>query len=422
MLNHIKQEIIRRREERIQFYRGSIGTRMKKKRIEKNMTQEDLGKGVMSNTFVSKIENNVIHPNKESLLMLMERLDLPLDTIDLPEQMLDLLDRAIEAFYWNNEEKYRQIMDECNSYDFAVLIQITRLGYHVFMNENKEATRIQNELYRYLTSMDNTAFAVFLIFGMVNLIQNQEYVNAEEYRKSVLAMLPSDPRIVALEKYYESVLYGRCGKYRLSAESQTLAKEMFMQKGNIARVIQIDIDRFEFAIAEKSDFRLEYEPESFPFLTRHDRNRLALLRAISGEDPLIQLQKIDKDSPLYPFSCFVHCLLSMKDLDMEEYQKAKVSLEQVRDHFKDGIDWYEIVQLHEKKDLWEYQLYLSEVAMPMAIKMRNLPLMMIFSNEISAVLSDKKRYRDAYLCQREFRANVERINKNLNFKKGPETM
>jgi transcriptional regulator with XRE-family HTH domain len=414
MRSHIELEIKRREEERTQFYRGSIGTKMRKRRIELKLTQEDLGKGIISNTFVSKLENNVIHPNKESLLLLMERLDLPKETIDLPEEMLKLLDRAVESFYWNSIEKYEEIMKECLTGDFAVLIQITRLGYHVLLNENEQATKIQNELYRYLTSMENHVFSIFLLFGMANLIQNHNYFNAVIYRNALQNMMFGDERIVGLEKYYESVLFGKCGSARKSAESAAIAEQMFLQKGNIARVMLIDVDRYEFSLIENGDFHAEYHSENHILLSRYDIDRLHVLRALSGENPQFFLGKVEKDSPFYPFTIFVKCQLFHKEKNQNEYEKAKAILCQNRDQCAGSMDWYEILERREKNDLWEYQAYLSQFVLPIALRTQNILLIKIVSKEISTILADRKRYRDAYFCERDCTRNLERIKKNLH--------
>jgi len=412
MRSHIELEVERRNEEKTQFYRGSIGTKMRKRRMEMNLTQEDLGKGIISNTFVSKLENNVIHPNKDALLLLMERLDLPKETVDLPEEMLILLDRAVEAFYWKDIKMYQKIMNECEKYDFGVLVEIARLGFSVLVNENDEAMKIQNELYRYLTSMENQVFSIFLLFGMANLIQNHEYVKAEIYRSAILNMKLGDERIVGLEKYYESVLFGKCGNARQSAESAAMAEQLFLQKGNLARVMLIDVDRYEFSIIEKTDFRSQYHPENHALLSQYDIDRIHLMRALSGECTYDFLSKIEKGSPFYAFSLFVQCQFFHKDKKRNEYEKTKVLLNQNRTQFVDNIDWYEILVLRENKDLWDYQAYLSQFVLPVAIRTRNILFITILSKEISTVLADRKRYRDAFFCQRDCLRILERIKNN----------
>ena len=67
-------EVQRRKDQQVEFYRSAIGNKLKKRRMEMKMTQETLARGIISNTFVSKLENNVIRANRECVLKLMEKL------------------------------------------------------------------------------------------------------------------------------------------------------------------------------------------------------------------------------------------------------------------------------------------------------------------------------------------------------------
>ncbi|MFA5741852.1 MAG: helix-turn-helix transcriptional regulator, partial [Candidatus Izemoplasmatales bacterium] len=395
MESKVRIDFERRREAIVQFYRGSIGLTIKKRRMDLQMTQESVGKGIISNTFVSKLENNVIHANKECLMLLMERLDLPLDLVELPEDMLAYLKRGLDCFYWNDWEAFQELFDEIRKFDFGVLIQIVRLGYHVLHKQTETATRIQNELYRYLTSMDNTAFSIFLLFSAANKINGYDYETANEYLTCIKEIMPFDSKLLALTRYYESLLFGLIKLPHLSDEAAEMAKMMFINAGNVRRLMLMSVDKYQFSVSEKSNWHIEYRQEHLPLLCPDEVDRYHVLRALSGEKPVFYLEKVQSDSLLYGLSRFLLCQYYKKNNDMDKYEMNKTFLHDCRHLHEESIDYYLLLVLREKADPTEYKDYLIDFLLPYAVKCKDIFVMELLTEDITKILISKKRYKDA---------------------------
>jgi transcriptional regulator with XRE-family HTH domain len=412
MDSKLKNDIQRRQEAMTQYYQVSIGQKIKKRRIDLQMTQESVGKGIISNTFVSKLENNAIRANKECLMLLMERLEMPSDVAELPEAMIGYLERSIECFYWNDRVGYQVIYDEVEKYDFAILIQIVRLGYHVLFRHIDEAKLIQSDLYRYLSSMENHAFSVFLLFGSAHLIQSTDFESAEEFLTAVSSIMQNDSRLLALTYYYKSVLYGRIHHHHLSEEAAGMAKRMFADTGNFRRMMQIHVDRLEFAFNEHNGELAEYRGDQVGLLDAEDQDRYHLLLALTTELPLPYLDKIAKDSLLFPFAMFLRCRYHLTKNDMQSYEQSKETLKNHGNRLIEPVDYYHLLVLHENPDRTGYKEYLNETLLPYALKLKNIRLIKCLQDEITTLLAAKKRYKDACCWSNKIDDNLRKIQEN----------
>ena len=73
---------------------SSIGYIIKQERLNQNIKQTVLAKGICSTSYLSKIENNSTVPSDEVLTFLLKRLNLEIDKLSNEEE-----NKFIEAFY-----------------------------------------------------------------------------------------------------------------------------------------------------------------------------------------------------------------------------------------------------------------------------------------------------------------------------------
>jgi transcriptional regulator with XRE-family HTH domain len=409
MESKIVVDLHRRRMERVNFYRSAIGNKLKKRRIEMKMTQETLGKGIISNTFVSKLENNAIHANKECLMLLMERLDLPPETSELPEEMLEFLDRSLECFYWADRTGYQNLFDELQKFEYAILIQIARLGYHVLNRHMDEASKIQGDLLRYLPSMETNAFATFMIFGAALFLQVNDFDRASQNLSAAAEVLPGDRRLMGLLRYFESVLYGKTQNYMAYASSSAEARRIFGEDGNFSRMMIMVVDGYEFRLGENAEWVLPYREEHLKMLDAFDRDRYHLVRGFQEASPFVFLDKIGTESPIYAKSLFIRCSIWKSAGSESEYQKTKELLRNHQAHHSESIDYFHLLNLQEKNDQAEYKEYLIDNILPLGNRWNDIFLLRMATREITRILADKKRYKDACSYNEKMNRDIERI-------------
>lgn len=419
----LEAEVQRRKEQQVEFYRDAIGNKLKKRRIEMRMTQETLAKGIISNTFVSKLENNVIHANRDCLLLLMERLDLPPGVVDLPEDLLSFLERSLQCFFWQDRDKYDRLIEEVRPYDFAVLIEIVRLGYHVMTRNVSEAQRIRRELGRYYPSMDGKAFTLLMIYGAAAEIQAGNLSEARECLEAAECVMPADDRLAALVRYEQSVVEGHLFRWSAAEAAAAEARRLFEAQGNLGRLMLMNVDRCHFRFGEAVDqaFRMTEDADSFsehpgraglfpavvweneiPYrkeqtdlLAPFDADRYHLLLALRAESPYSFLDRIPRESETFPLALYVRCRFLMADGREEEYRECGKRLGEVQAETDFPLDLHRILTLKEKGDGAPLKDYLIENVLPLASRRNDILLLKLATRDVVRVLISKKRYKDA---------------------------
>jgi HTH-type transcriptional regulator, quorum sensing regulator NprR len=86
----------------------TIGSKIRFHRIKRNLTQEDLSKGIISVSYLSKLENNQVSPSNDIINLLCERLGVN-NLLDNPNHLNKLLENWNHALLWNKSEEAESI-------------------------------------------------------------------------------------------------------------------------------------------------------------------------------------------------------------------------------------------------------------------------------------------------------------------------
>ncbi len=87
-----------------------IGPLIKKHRLDKNLSQESLSKGICSISYLSKIETGQTEASYQILSMLLHRLDIPMpDTIQELEEIRIKIQQGIKALLFSDHEHKTRI-------------------------------------------------------------------------------------------------------------------------------------------------------------------------------------------------------------------------------------------------------------------------------------------------------------------------
>lgn len=441
-------EVQRRKDQQVEFYRGAIGNKLKKRRLEMRMTQETLAKGIISNTFVSKLENNVIHASRECMLLLMEKLDLPAGVVDLPEDLLCFLERSLECFYWQDWDKYERLMEEVRSFDFAVLIEIVRLGYHVMTRNVTEALRIHRDLGRYYPSMDGKAFTVLMIYGAGAAILAGNHAEARECLEAAEFIMPADDRLAALVLYEQSVLEGKLFRWSAAEAAAAEARRLFEARGNLGRLMLMTVDRCHFRLGEALDqaFRttedaetppfhfflinsqvvmeneIPYRPQHTALLSSYDADRYHLILSLRADRPEDFLDLIPADSEAYPLAVFVRCQFLLMQGRREEYRTWHGRLETVQDEREIPLDFHRLLELKEKGNEMSLKDFLIENVLPLASRKNDILLLKLATRDVVRVLISKKRYKDACAYTERMNREIQRMREMKRLKSEPTSV
>ncbi|PFA62132.1 hypothetical protein CN378_21165 [Bacillus sp. AFS015802] len=86
----------------------TIGSKIRFHRIKRKLTQEDLSKGIISVSYLSKLENNQVTPSNDVIQLLCERLGVN-QPLERPDHLNKLLEKWNHALLWNKSEEAQSI-------------------------------------------------------------------------------------------------------------------------------------------------------------------------------------------------------------------------------------------------------------------------------------------------------------------------
>ena len=82
----------------------TIGSKIRFHRLKRKLTQEDLAKGIISISYLSKLENNQVTPSNDIINLLCERLGVN-NLFDRSNQLNNLLEKWNHELLWNHSDQ-----------------------------------------------------------------------------------------------------------------------------------------------------------------------------------------------------------------------------------------------------------------------------------------------------------------------------
>jgi transcriptional regulator with XRE-family HTH domain len=139
----------------------NLGALIKYHRQLKNMTQSELCNGICSVTHLSKFENYNKEANRETIMLLLERLGISLDSIQQASKNISTeLSRLIDAILSYDKERARecyQRVEELKEYimfsNYISLYHLYLYRYHLLMNDLESAEKEQEIIRQIANSL-----------------------------------------------------------------------------------------------------------------------------------------------------------------------------------------------------------------------------------------------------------------------------
>lgn len=228
-----------------------IGPLIKLHRIKQNMTQEDLAAGIVSESYLSKIENQKTDASPEVIALLCERLGIQLNA-----ENEDMIKEKAEEWYGmlyevHNAEERRQRFQEletlfkANNSDHEMLFEIQKIRFFLVEGRVQEA----KEQIDRLETLENTFEPVHLFYwnkflGNYNHTVTEEFSKAityYEYAESIMESIELQDKEVADIHYLLAVLHSKLVNDLNALEYGQKALSVFRENYNFVRCAQCHI-------------------------------------------------------------------------------------------------------------------------------------------------------------------------------------
>jgi len=410
ILEHpLNYQVSKRREEMYNFYYKGIGDRIKKRRLELKYTQALLAKGICSNTYVSKIENNRVVPNREQLMLIMEKMDMNMSEIGMPEQIVDYLDQSVRYFFFKDIESYEILFKKVQTLEFSSLVYIIRLGYFVLTENYEDAKIYYEEVTRYYNSLEDYGFATFLIYGSFYNIAVNDYKRARYILDLVKGRLRNDEMLYGLYSFLNYVTYGFLNLANSAQIFLGIAKDIFLREGNTKRSIEILMYMNIFRIYEGTTEGIRFNKSQLSFLARKQKNFYLFVLSMNSNSEEEFIELMDKDCVIYYKAVFFKAIKYIKNENNEKFLKMKkILLENAsKDLFE--LDYIGLLKFYESKNSSMIKENLISHVLPYIIKKQNIYMIRLITLELERIFSEKNRYKDALKYGQKCRSVIKKL-------------
>ncbi|MFW5794422.1 MAG: helix-turn-helix domain-containing protein [Bacillota bacterium] len=411
----MKRSIIidqKRRQELIyQFYYKHYGQLIRKKRKERKLTQEDLASGICSNTYISKAENNQVAIGEEQLYMIMEKLKVTTDEFLAPEDLIKYLNESINYFYLKDKESYKKIYEKIEKFEFQILAQVIKLGYLVLTENYYKAKSIYEELFQYLSNLDDYGFTVFMIYSSFYNLGISKFTEAKYMVDSIKIKSLNNNYLEDLFAYLKFLVYGNLHLFVKSNDYFSIALKCFTRAYNVQRINELLMWHNLFLMYSGENKALPAIDLIINSLSNNDKNRYLLMKAYKDSNPNRYIKKMEtEDSEAYLFGLYILARYYYKK-DKKEYNELKEKIRNVHYKVKPKIDFANLLMLREKQHLMFLKDYLINYCLKVAKENENIYLVKSITDEIVSILQEKNRYKDALTYELSTKKYISKLQK-----------
>lgn len=173
----IKKLVMSRKEQKL-YETKPIGSAIKFKRKEMNMTLEEGAEGICSVSYLSKLENNLIEPGEQFVDSLTKRFGLQDFYEEHQDTYVSDFTQIIEHLTMGSTPQNDLMLNYQERRDYQA--QLIQMGYHTILKNSEQAMKSFHDLKMYLPNLRHDEFTLFLILSNIYLYQENRHSEAYE--------------------------------------------------------------------------------------------------------------------------------------------------------------------------------------------------------------------------------------------------
>jgi len=381
-----------------------VGNVLRRKRLEKNMTQEEAADGLFSVSYLSKVENDKLTPNERFVEEMSRKFGIDLKAYTGSFNPSTLLKRAIRHFYDQDSSALDAIIEEAENQNSQVCADLfTAMRLHV-LAEYEDCSRTLESLHAYYASMDLQCASTLIVVHAANEFARRHYRRALKLL-NVLADCEGlmDPVLKTLEHFYAFLIQQSLGYRTSSMRHYDLAIKGFAERPNASREFRLRLGRLYFTAFEKPS-EASRELDALPFFSipsehvnlYHTVCILSDPSKYMNEEMLCDayLNVQHRDEWYYRFLTHLYALNRT-----DENLRARLV-----ERFKDSppLALQEAAYFHSMvlADTPEYKRHLQDVCLPLAERSQERFYLEHCTDRLSELAIRDARYKEAVLMLR----------------------
>ncbi len=416
-LTSLKNKINKR--VRISDYRSDfqeIGSFIKKKRKELNVTQDRISNGICSISYLSKIENNQIVPNEFYVKEIMSKLEV---NESFFQKTLDdklYLNNMIKGIFFLDDELVNDTFKEVEDIENNLVINLVKLGYYVYFNiedDNQYVMMLEN----LVTNMNDLELLSYLYFSSIYFISKEKF-------KTTLEILFLCNKISINNDYLEALISEnsylakqRLLKKNCSHDDFKNAKEVYNKYHNIKRVVNLSLWEAHYLTEEnpeKAIIIVKKIKESLQDVYLHDFYCLVKAKILMAfnyyKDSVLSLNKISNDSNFFYQKMILLYSICKIDNDQGMLEEIKILLQ---DYNPDKFQlkhkvFYHYLLLNNEEDLKEY---LRDIAIPYSIEIDDYYGLKKYTRDVMDICINTSRYKEATQYYKKYQKELDKVDR-----------
>ncbi len=396
-----------------------IGSFIKKKRKELNVTQDVISSGICSISYLSKIENNQIIPNKYYVKEIMEKLDVE---ESFYQKNLDdklYLNNLLKGIFYLDDHLVEKTYLEIKDIEHNLVINIVKLGYYIHFHKEDENQYVMM-LENLVTNMNDFELKIYLYLSAAYFISKEKYKTALEVLLLASKILISNEYLNALISEATYLVKQRLLKKNSSLEDYQNAQIIFNKYHNTKRAMLLVLWKIRYLSKENPEKALTMINLIKESLMDEYLN--AFYNIIKAEiyyslknyqEATFSLNNIDNNSAFFyqkMILLFSICKIENDFGMLEEIKKILSTYKPDRFQLKHKVMFHYL--LIEKEE--DIKGYLRDIAIPYSIKIEDFYGLEQYIKDIMEICINTSRYKEATQFYRKYQKELRRI-KEISF-------
>ena len=226
----IEKRILEKSE--LDYYTGS---ELKNIRLNRSMSLNSASFSICSTSYLSKLENNKLIPNKDVVCKLCEVYKVPEDKINAILNLKDLLEEAVVCFFKDDSEGLKKIMNSVMELTSVRYVLISFI-YYIYTLDLYNAERAYKKLLELASSLNDTDLEYFTLFSAIYNYYSGDYLEALDNIK-MLEGCRNELVILGYKIYYFYINYAMCNMDTIEAYNDLY--ETYLRNGKYDEINKI---------------------------------------------------------------------------------------------------------------------------------------------------------------------------------------
>lgn len=377
-----------------------IGTIIKKRRKEQNITQDLISNGICSISYLSKIENNQIIPNDMVVKEIMTKLEMDKDIQSRHLTHHELLKDILIDFFYIHEVQLEENYKRIQSLEQGIVFELGNLIYSTYKKE-ESVYKLVYKLENLVMNMDDFEIKVFLLFSGIFFINNNDYHNAYTVLKLIDSIHYKDDYLDALHYTHIYQVKQRLYMKNSSSNYYQKAQDILIKYMNVKRSNELLLDRINYIMdenIEKGCIELLKINQKHLHIEQQSKYKIIMVRMYIKTNEIDKgleiLNSISDKDPYYIHKLIYKYELIRNESSYEELESLSKTIRKLgfdRPN-KEILIYFNTIEIKNQEHKKEY---LRDIAIPYSLRTTDLSKLKLYTDEIMRICMESSRYKEA---------------------------